>query len=133
MQTQNRRTFLRQSGVAAGAALAGTLPSLAAEQPSADAYQVGAYYFGNYHVDPRNEKRYGKGWTEWELVKAARPRFPGHRQPRVPVWGYEDEADPAVMEKKIDAAANYGLDYWSTFYRDNPDLAAAVDRIGPAR
>lgn len=26
---------------------------------------------------------------------------------------------------------DYGLDYWTTFYRDNPDLAASVDRIGP--
>ena len=32
----------------------------AAEKP----IQVGVYYFGNYHLDPRNEKRLGKGWTE---------------------------------------------------------------------
>lgn len=44
-------------------------------------YQVGVYYFPNYHVDSRNEAAHGKGWTEWELVKLARPRFPGHRQP----------------------------------------------------
>lgn len=81
-------------------------------------YQIAAYYFPNYHVDPLNEKWHGKGWTEWELVKAARPRFPGHRQPKVPVWGYEDEADPGVMAKKIDAAADHGVDcfifdwYW---------------------
>src|SRR5258708_4277025 len=75
-------------------------------------YQIGAYYFPNYHVDPRNEKLFGKGWTEWELVKHATPRFPGHRQPRVPLWGYEDEADPSVFARKIDAAADHGLDYF---------------------
>lgn len=27
-------------------------------------YQVGVYYFGNYHADPRNEAVHGPGWTE---------------------------------------------------------------------
>lgn len=72
-------------------------------------YQIGAYYFPNYHADPRNETRYGKGWTEWELLKRASPRFPHHQQPKVPAWGYEDESDPAVFARKIDAAADHGL------------------------
>ncbi len=77
-----------------------------------------AYYFPNWHVDPRNEQWHGPGWTEWEVMKYARPRFEGHRQPRVPLWGYEDESDPAVMAKKIDAAVTHGIDgfiwdwYW---------------------
>ena len=49
-------------------------------------YQVGAYYFPNYHPDDRNALVHGPGWTEWELVKRAEPRFPGHAQPRVPLW-----------------------------------------------
>lgn len=72
-------------------------------------YEVAAYYFPNYHIDPQNMKWHGKEWTEWELVKRAEPRFEGHRQPRIPLWGYEDEADPKVMEKKINAAADHGL------------------------
>ncbi len=75
-------------------------------------YTIGSYYFGNYHVDPRNEKIHGKEWTEWQLVKYATPRFEGHQQPKVPLWGYVDEADPSVMEMKIDAAADHGIDYW---------------------
>jgi len=93
-------------------------------------YQVGAYYFANYHVDPRNEQVHGPGWTEWELVKTARPRFPGHVQPRVPVWGYCDEADPKVMEMKIDAAADHALDYWIFdwyWYDDGPYLNRCLD------
>jgi hypothetical protein len=73
-------------------------------------YFVAAYYFPNYHVDARNAQRYGDGWTEWELVKNAKPRFPGHHQPNVPAWGYTDEADPARMEQKIEAAADHGID-----------------------
>lgn len=72
-------------------------------------YDIAAYYWPNWHVDARNEARLGKGWTEWELVKAATPRFEGHDQPRIPLWGYGDEADPKVMEKKIDAAADHGI------------------------
>lgn len=77
-----------------------------------------AYYFPNFHVDPRNESWHGEGWTEWELTRRATPRFPGHRQPREPLHGYEDEADPAVMAGKIELAAASGLDaflfdwYW---------------------
>ncbi|MHB1457358.1 MAG: glycosyltransferase WbsX family protein [Armatimonadota bacterium] len=93
-------------------------------------YQIGAYYFPNYHVDPRNEIIHGKGWTEWELMKQAKPRFPGHSQPRIPLWGYEDESDPAVFAKKIDAAADHAIThfifdwYW---YNDGPFLNQCLD------
>jgi len=73
-----------------------------ASLPAASPITVVAYYFPAYHVDPRNEQDMGeKGFTEWKLIKEARPRFAGHRQPKVPLWGYQDEALPAVMEQKI--------------------------------
>lgn len=72
---------------------------------------VASYYFPNYHLgDKRNVKKFGAGWSEWELVKDAKPRFPGHHQPNVPAWGYTDESNPADMAIKIGAAANYGID-----------------------
>jgi len=92
---------------------------------------VASYYFGNYHPgDPRNEKNKGKGWSEWELVKAARPRFPGHHQPNVPLWGYGDESDPKVMEQKIAAAADHGIDAFIFdwyYYNDGPFLDRPID------
>ncbi|MCE9590850.1 MAG: glycoside hydrolase family 99-like domain-containing protein [Planctomycetes bacterium] len=94
-------------------------------------YTVAAYYFPNYHVDPRNEKVHGTGWTEWELVKRAEPRFPGHRQPRVPAWGYEDESDPAAMAKKINAAADHGVDAFIFdwyYYNDGPFIERPLDK-----
>ena len=106
-------------------------------------YDVSVFYFPNYHADPRNDAAHGKGWTEWELVKRAEPKFPGHVQPKIPLWGYEDEADPAVMARKIAAAADHGVRqfifdwYW---YDDGPFLnrcledgflkAENVDRLG---
>lgn len=94
-------------------------------------YTVASYYFPNYHVDPRNEKRHGSGWTEWELVKAAKPRFSGHHQPNVPLWGYTDEADPAAMSQKIDAATNHGIDAFIFdwyYYNDGLFLERALEQ-----
>jgi hypothetical protein len=92
---------------------------------------VASYYFGNYHPgDPRNTKMKGKDWSEWELVKAAKPRFPGHQQPKVPLWGYEDESDPKVMAKKIAAAADHGIDAFIFdwyYYEDGPFLNRPID------
>lgn len=92
---------------------------------------VASYYFPNYHPgDPRNVAEKGEGWSEWELVKAAKPRFPGHHQPNTPLWGYEDESDPAVMAKKIDAAADHGIDAFIFdwyYFDDGPFLNRCLD------
>jgi hypothetical protein len=83
------------------------------ENPIVKKIDVGAYYFPDFHpTDPRNIDVHGEGWSEWNLIKSALPRFPGHYQPLKPLWGYGDESDPQVMEMKIDAAAKYGIDYF---------------------
>ncbi len=67
---------------------------------------------------------------EWETVIDARPKFAGHRQPRVPLWGYMNDADPRVMEMKIDVAAEHGVNvfiydwYW---YDGRPFLEGALN------
>jgi hypothetical protein len=103
-----------------------------AEAEGARPITVASYYFPNYHPgEPRNDQSKGKGWCEWELVKAARPRFPGHHQPNVPLWGYEDESDPKVMARKIDAAADHGVDAFIFdwyYYDDGPFLNRCLDR-----
>ena len=94
-------------------------------------YDVCAYYFPNYHKDKRNLLVHGKDWDEWELVKKAVPRFDGHLLPNVPLWGYEDESDPKVFEKKIEAASSHGINcflwdwYW---YEDGPFLQKCLER-----
>ena len=92
---------------------------------------VASYYFGNYHPgDSRNAKTKGPAWAEWELVKEAKPRFPGHQQPKVPLWGYTDESDPAAMAQKIDAAADHGINAFIFdwyYYNDGPFLERPID------
>jgi len=73
----------------------------ATEDAARDDVQVAAYYFPNW--GPENV-------SEWAPVKRAQPRFEGHAQPKVPVWGYQDETDPAVMAQKIAVATDHGVD-----------------------
>lgn len=40
---------------------------------------VAAYCWTNFHRDAYHESKKGPGWTEWEIVKNIRPKFPGHR------------------------------------------------------
>ena len=94
-------------------------------------YDIAVFYFPDYHNnDPRNEDRYGKGWSEWELVKNAVPRFEGHYQPKIPDWGYTNESDPEIMEMKINTAYEYGVDvfiYDWYYYNDGPFLEKGLD------
>ncbi|HEY6739761.1 MAG TPA: glycoside hydrolase family 99-like domain-containing protein [Actinopolymorphaceae bacterium] len=85
---------------------------------------VAAIYFPSWHPDPRQEARYGMGWSEWELVKSARPRFPGHRQPLRPSWGHADESDPDVMARSVAVAADHGIDafLWDWYWYDEQDF-----------
>lgn len=126
-----RSTFLVFAAVllAPRAFCGGEPPKSAEAEPR---ITVASYYFGNYHPgDPRNVKNKGGAWSEWELVKAAKPRFPGHDQPKVPLWGYADESDPKVMERKIAAAADHGVDAFIFdwyYYDDGPFLDRPIDR-----
>ena len=94
------------------------------------AYEVIAYYFPQYHPDARNDAWFGKGWSEWDILKAARPRYPGHRQPIESAWGEFNEADPRWAAREIDLAADHGITtflydwYW---YDGKPFLHDALE------
>lgn len=94
-------------------------------------YEVAVYYFPQYHPDARNSVWHGEGWTEWDILKAARPRYPGHHQPITPAWGYFNEADPEWSAREIDLAADHGITtflydwYW---YDEKPFLHEALEQ-----
>jgi Glycosyltransferase WbsX len=75
---------------------------------------VVAYNFPGWHPTPVQEKWFGKGWTEFQLLSDARTLFGGHAMPRRPLWGYYNEADPAWAEREIDLASSHGIDAWMT-------------------
>lgn len=134
LQATKHSRLVTQTGFVAALTLMPGVLQAEADASTRDAnasITVASYYFGNYHPnDPRNEKMKGKGWSEWELVKAAKPRFPGHQQPKVPLWGHTDESDPKVMAQKIAAAADHGIDVFIFdwyYYDDGPFLDRPID------
>ena len=70
---------------------------------------VVAVYYPHWHVYPKGNEWFHPGWTEWEYVKDAKARFPGHQQPIVPLTGYLDGKNPADVAKEIDLAADAGI------------------------
>ena len=85
---------------------------------------VVAVYYPHWHSYDHGSAWKGDGWTEWEGLRVAVPRFPGHQQPKVPVWGYFDESDPEWAEREIALAAGHGVDvflydwYWYSGVRN---------------
>ena len=82
-------------------------------------YDVAAYIWPAYTGDePRTRIFWPEGMGEWQSVRSAQPKFPGHDWPRRPLWGYVNEADPAVMEMQITQALRHGVNvfiydwYW---------------------
>ena len=82
-------------------------------------YHVAAYIWPSCHDDPVGRRvLWGEGDGEWEIIKRGTPRFDGHYQPKQPLWGYEHDDDPRVMERWIDAATDHGINvfvfdwYW---------------------
>jgi hypothetical protein len=94
-------------------------------------YYVAAYVWPSCHNDERGrELLWSEGIGEWEMIQKGNPRFEGHYQPRVPLWGYEMDNDPLAVEKKIEAAAGHGVNvfiydwYW---YDGKPFLESALN------
>ena len=112
-----------------------TMPTLSFAQkpvksPKSD-YYVAAYIWPSCHDDPlAHKKLWPEGIGEWEVIKKGNPRFEGHYQPRQPLWGYEMDNDPRVVEKWIDVATDHGVNvfvydwYW---YEEGPYLESALN------
>ncbi|HBG40156.1 MAG TPA: hypothetical protein DDZ96_06595 [Porphyromonadaceae bacterium] len=81
-------------------------------------YTVAAFYWPAYHYEPRAEFLFPEKKGEWEIIYNAKAKEEGHRQPKVPLWGYQNEANPEDMDKKIETALEYGVNtfifdwYW---------------------
>ncbi len=101
------------------------------EKPAKSEYYVAAYIWPSCHDDSLGRvKLWPEGTGEWEVIKKGNPRFDGHYQPRQPLWGYELDNDPKVVEKWIDVATDHGVNvfvydwYW---YDGAPFLESALN------
>ena len=96
-----------------------------------DKYYVCAYVWPSCHDDSLGHKYlWPEGDGEWEVIRKGNPRYPGHYQPRQPLWGYGHDDDPRVVERWIDAALEHGVNtfvydwYW---FMDYPYLEGALN------
>lgn len=93
-------------------------------------YDVAAFFWPDYHYEPRLEFIFTDKKGEWQTIYDAKPKDSMERQPRIPLWGYQDGADPKVMDQKIQAAVTHGVNvfifdwYW---YDNKPLLESALD------
>ncbi len=72
--------------------------------------RVAAYVYPGWHPIAERDESFHPGFTEWELVQQCRPRFEGHRQPRLPSLGSYDDRDPRAVGERVQLACNYGVD-----------------------
>ncbi|MDR2027793.1 MAG: glycoside hydrolase family 99-like domain-containing protein [Prevotellaceae bacterium] len=94
-------------------------------------YYVAAYVWPSCHDEELSRNLlWPEGTGEWEVIRKGNKRFDGHYQPRRPLWGYEMDDDPQVVERWIDAAAGHGVNvfiydwYW---YNEQPFLENALN------
>lgn len=67
-------------------------------------------YLPQFHSIPENDEWWGKGFTEWVNVKSARPLFPGHNQPRVPLNNnYYDLSELDTLKWQCKIAREHGI------------------------
>lgn len=96
----------------------------------AQKYDVAAFVWPSYTGDePRTKMFWPEGDGEWQTVRNAQKNSAdkpaGYVWNRKPLWGYVNEADPAVMEMEINCAYRHGVNvfiydwYW---YDDRPFL-----------
>ncbi|MDX1283895.1 MAG: glycoside hydrolase family 99-like domain-containing protein, partial [Draconibacterium sp.] len=94
-------------------------------------YNVAAYVWPSCHHDARfGDMLWPDKEGEWEVIKKGTKRFEGHYQPKIPLWGYEPDDNPSVMEKWIDAATEHGVNtfifdwYW---FDEGPFLESSLN------
>ena len=96
-------------------------------------YDVAAYVWPAYHPEPRWAELgiFADGKGEWQNLYESTKRTPDDYQGVKPLWGYENEADPVVVARKIDAATAAGVNvfiydwYW---YGGRPFLEDALNK-----
>jgi hypothetical protein len=75
-------------------------PVAAKPRAVAEPITVAAYYYPGTHPDPRWDKNKYPGFTEWDEIKAAKPRFPGHIQPNPPSGAIKMKRSPKSWRRK---------------------------------
>ena len=91
------------------------------------------FYLPQFHATPENDAWWGKGFTEWTNVTAARPVYLGHNQPNLPSdLGFYDLRLDAVRQEQMDLAAAHGVEgfmYYHYWFAGRPLLNMPIDKL----
>lgn len=70
-----------------------------------------AIFLPQFHQIKENDEWWGRGFTEWTHVKAAKPLFEGHNQPKIPLDDdYYNLLDKDTVIAQTNLANKYGID-----------------------
>lgn len=96
--------------------------------------QIFVFYFPQYHPIPENDMFWGKGFTEWNLVRkclSEQSPYLDYISPSKDV-GFYDLRDKNVRKNQGLEAKSHGIDgfiYYHYWFGDNPVMAEVLERL----
>lgn len=95
--------------------------------------RVVPFYLPQFHPIPENDRWWGKGFTEWTNVTAARPVYEGHHQPLLPrdLGFYDLRLDEirSAQHTLADASGIAGFMYYHYWFAGKRLLGAPIEAL----
>ncbi|MGL4336700.1 MAG: glycosyltransferase WbsX family protein [Turicibacter sp.] len=80
-------------------------------------YKIFPFYFPQFYKTPENDSWWGRGFTDWDLVKKSRAISKLQYQPRVPINdNYYDQAENSTIVEQAALAKRYGISGFNFYH-----------------